>query len=393
MTTSGTTSFNLTVPEMILEAFDNLQIRGPAITIEHLISARRSANLMFLRWGNRGVNLWAVDLQSIPLLQGVATYNVDAATIMILDAYLRSYAMNTPVNVAVAFSTSLNSPTVTVTQTAHGLSVGNYVNIIVPVAVGGLIIQGFYPVQSVPSANTFTITAASNATGNVTAGGQVPAFTTTSGSASVSVSLPAHALLAGQTFTVQVTTSVGGLVLSGAYTVATVTNANTFTITAPSAAGFTQTVSENGGQAQIADQIVAQDPVDRVMYPISRTDYAALPDKLQQGPPTTFWYDRLIAQTATLWQVPDANGPYAFQFYRVRQIQDFSLVGTQSPEIPTRFYDAACVELSSRLAPKFAPALAQALDMKAKEAWAEAAGEDRERVTFNMTPDFGGYFM
>lgn len=53
-----------------------------------MVNLRMEANLLQLDWANRGVNLWSVDLQSTTLTSGTATYTVDPATIMILDAYI-----------------------------------------------------------------------------------------------------------------------------------------------------------------------------------------------------------------------------------------------------------------------------------------------------------------
>ena len=47
--------------------------------------------------------------------------------------------------------------------------------------------------------------------------------------------------------------------------------------------------------------------IDRVIMPISRTEYASYPNKEQQGFVTSFWYDRLISPTITLWPVPDGT--------------------------------------------------------------------------------------
>ena len=44
---------------------------------------------MLSSWSNQGVNLWAVDLVSVPLVQGQASYPVEANTVVILDAYMR----------------------------------------------------------------------------------------------------------------------------------------------------------------------------------------------------------------------------------------------------------------------------------------------------------------
>ncbi len=397
MATSGTTNFSLAVPDLVLEAFDRIQIRSPEITLDHLISARRSLGLVFQsKWSNRGVNLWKVQLSSIPLIQGTSIYTLPASTVMILDAYVETYGMNTAVSITPAFTTTSTSTTVTITQANTGVAVGNYIQVVVPVAIGGIVVSGFYQVVSVPTTSTYTITAASAATSGVS-GGTVPSFTTTSASTTVTVVLANHGLLAGQAFNIQVSTTVGGITLSGSYTVATVTNSSTFTITAPYAAGYAQTVSENSGQTQISTQDVTASPTDRVLYPISRTDYSNLPDKVTQGPPTTYWFDRTSTPTVTLWQPPDANGPYNFFYYAQVQIQDANILGGQSLDMPPRFYEAAAADLTAALAWKFPPNPASGMtiekyEMAAKAAWAEAAAEDRERVSMNLTPDFSDYF-
>ncbi|HTV38601.1 MAG TPA: hypothetical protein VMF12_19385 [Xanthobacteraceae bacterium] len=401
MTTSGTTAFALAGSDVLLEAFERLQIRASEITPDHVISARRSMNLVQARWANRGTNLWKVDATQAPvtiaLAQGVATYDLDPSTVMVLDAYLRVFAMGPPVNLTPAFATTGGSPSVTITEANHGLRLGEYVNIVVPVALGGLILQGFYQVASVLSSSQFTINAAGDAM-STASGGAVPSFATTLGSAAVVVALADHGLVAGGSFAVQVPTMLGGITLSGPYTVATVPDADHFTIIAPAAAGSSAVASENGGLAQLAGQTEEVDPVDRILTPMSRSDYAATPDKLQQAPPTVYVFDRQAAQpTITLWQVPDSNGPYELRLYSVRQLQDANALLGENPDIPYRFAEALCAELALHLARKFPPRPESGItiaDLKlaAMEAWEEAAQEDRERVSAYFVPDFSSYF-
>jgi len=66
------------------------------------------------------------------------------------------------------FDTTSSSPIVQVTLTAHGLAVGNDFTFPIATSAGGLTILGTYQVQSVPTANTFTISAASGATSTAT---------------------------------------------------------------------------------------------------------------------------------------------------------------------------------------------------------------------------------
>ena len=155
-------------------------------------------------------------------------------------------------NVAVNFSTVINTPTVTIVDASHGAEEGDEVEIYIPVSVGGLIIWGNYIIQSVVDANTYTITAASNATTTVNNAGAVPAFTTTfPGTPTVvTVTLANHGLAVNDIFIVQVSTTVGGVVIFGEYIVQTVPTADTFTITT-AAASSAASGGENGGNARI----------------------------------------------------------------------------------------------------------------------------------------------
>lgn len=150
-------------------------------------------------------------------------------------------------NVAVAFTTTSGSKTVKITDAGFAALAGGTVNVVNAISVGGLIIQGVYIIQTVVDANNYTVTAASNATGNVTAGGAAALFTTTNTSNSVRVTLNNHGLVVGATYTVAVSTTVATVVIFGAYNVATVIDANNFTFIATSAANASTTGSEDGG--------------------------------------------------------------------------------------------------------------------------------------------------
>ncbi len=391
MTSSGVSAYNPTLSELVLESYDRIGIRASEITPDHMISARRSINLLFSKWSNLGVNLWEVDLQTVPLYQGVTTYNVPSSSIMILDAYIRTYSMGSPVNLTPAFATTINSTTVTITQANNGLSVSNYIQIVVPVSIGGIILLGYYQVTSVLSTSVYTITAADAATAT-TSGGVVPYFTTAAQSTAVTVTLPNHGYNAGQSFIVQISTNLGGVTLGGTYTIATIIDANNFTIASPYPAGSTASIYENSGNAQITNQNISAQPVDRIMNAISRTDYASLPNKTQQGFPTIFWFDRLINPTITLWIVPDNNGPYELRYYRVKQIEYGNPQNGQTADLPFRFLEAFCANLSFQLAMKWKPDIAMPLKEYADQVWGEAAADDRERVPLYLSPDVSSYF-
>ena len=72
--TSETTDFNPQIDDVIQEAFERTGVKGTQ-TGYMLRSARRSLNIMFQEWGNRGVHLWKVKLAKVPLVEGQAEYS------------------------------------------------------------------------------------------------------------------------------------------------------------------------------------------------------------------------------------------------------------------------------------------------------------------------------
>lgn len=88
MATSGTTAFDLDLLETIEEAFE--RCGAEARSGYDYRTARRSMNLMFVDWANRGVNLWTIDSGTIPLVVGTATYTLPANTVDVLDCTIRS---------------------------------------------------------------------------------------------------------------------------------------------------------------------------------------------------------------------------------------------------------------------------------------------------------------
>ena len=229
MTTSGTYAFNPSLGELTLFAYNLAGVRNTALVQEHMEAARMASNLMLANWSNKGVNLWAVDLVTVPLVAGQSTYNVDGNTVMMLDAYM---------------------------------------------------------------------------------------------------------------------------------------------------------VIDNG----------VTDPIDRIILPISRTEYASYPNKDQEGFTTVFWFDRLIAPTVTLWPVPDGNSAQFLKYYRVRRIQDSNLQGGQNVEVPYLWLDAFAYGLASRLAQIWNPPLIQMLKPLADEAYQIAADQNVETAATYISPMISGYF-
>ena len=92
MATSGTTAFNLDLVELLEEAFE--RAGSEMRTGYDLKTARRSLNILFADWANRGINMWTIEQGSIPLVPGTATYNLPSDTVDLLEHVIRTGAGN-----------------------------------------------------------------------------------------------------------------------------------------------------------------------------------------------------------------------------------------------------------------------------------------------------------
>ena len=229
MTTSGTYTFNPSLGELTLYAYNLAGLRNTSVLQEHMEAARMATNMMLSRWSNQGVNLWKVDLVTVPLVEGQTTYTVDSNTVMILDAYV-------------------------------------------------------------------TI--------------------------------------------------------------------------------------DNGLSA----------PIDRIISPISRTEYASYPNKEQQGFTTTFWFDRLLSPTVTLWPVPDGSSAQYLKYYRVIRIEDSEFTNGQTVDIPYLWFEAFADGLAYRLARVWNPPMAPGLKMLADESYNIAASQNIEQAQQYISPQISGYY-
>lgn len=229
MTSSGTYNFTISNGEGVLAAYERCQVRAPEIRQEHMLSARRELNLLFVELSNRQVNLWKVELLSIDLLSDTPTYDVPARVVMILDAYLTT----------------------------------------------------------------------------------------------------------------------------------------------------------NNGQT---------DQIDKYLTPVSRTEYASFAQKFTSGPPTVYWFDRLISPTMTTWPVTDGGGPFVFNYYACTQMQDANLTGGETPDVPYRWLDVLVSGLALRLSRIYAPTLVKDRKEDYAEAWNIAGTQDTENVSLVLAPGLANYY-
>jgi hypothetical protein len=89
-TTSGASGFNLQLDELVEEAFE--RAGGELRTGYDLRTARRSLNIMFADWANRGINMWTMETGTINLVQGQNTYALPDDTVDLLEHVIRTQA-------------------------------------------------------------------------------------------------------------------------------------------------------------------------------------------------------------------------------------------------------------------------------------------------------------
>ena len=87
MALSGTSTFTLTVNDVIQEAYD--RIGGDPILGYDIRSARRSLNIMFSDWANRGYNQWTIEYKTLAITTGTIEYTLPSDTVDIINANIQ----------------------------------------------------------------------------------------------------------------------------------------------------------------------------------------------------------------------------------------------------------------------------------------------------------------
>lgn len=149
----------------------------------------------------------------------------------------------------------------------------------------------------------------------------------------------------------------------------------------------TQTYNSATGTICILDAVLRRSSVDTPMFPMSRSEYAAIPNKTTTGMPSRFYLDRAITTpTITVWPSPE-NSTDDMLYWRVRRLQD---VGDPSNtlDVSSRWFEPVASGLAAKLAVKFAPDRIDKLAVLAGVAFDAAHSEERERcdTQFTMGP-------
>jgi hypothetical protein len=135
----------------------------------------------------------------------------------------------------------------------------------------------------------------------------------------------------------------------------------------------------------------AAGPTNRTILPISRSESASISQPQAQGAPTSYWFDRLLSPTITLWPVPD-GAEVSLSYWRVRQIQDANLANGATVEVPIYFLEAFATGLARRLAMIWKPDKVSMLKSFEDEAWQIATNQNVESAMIYISPQVGGYY-
>ena len=125
---------------------------------------------------------------------------------------------------------------------------------------------------------------------------------------------------------------------------------------------------------------------DFSMSRVSRSDELSIPNKTTTGRPTQFFLDRQITPNLKIWPVPE-NSTDVLHYDALTRVED---VDSQinNMDVPFRFYPCLAAGLAYYLSLKKAPQRTQMLKAIYEEEFERAIGEDRDRSSFTITPQY-----
>ena len=142
--------------------------------------------------------------------------------------------------------------------------------------------------------------------------------------------------------------------------------------------------SLDAGVLDIYSMVIRRDNTDTVMQRIGISDYNELPNKTQQGKPSSWMLDRQYTPTIYIWQTPE-NSTDTLVYWQMKQIEDVTL-SNQDADVPYRWTEALCSGLAAKLAVKKRPELLTVLAPLADKAFENASTDERERASLRINP-------
>lgn len=132
---------------------------------------------------------------------------------------------------------------------------------------------------------------------------------------------------------------------------------------------------------------------DRVLFPMTLTQYDAQPNKTIQAPPTGYLIQKTLQPTVKFWQVPDDNATYTAHVRMLSRMEDVSIRSGYTLDMPYIYLDVFVAGLAHRLARIYAPDKEQIRKVDYLDALTAAQNTDtQDNTTFTIGPSFSGYF-
>jgi hypothetical protein len=143
-----------------------------------------------------------------------------------------------------------------------------------------------------------------------------------------------------------------------------------------------------GGVAQAQ----ASTATDRLILPMSRSEYASIANKYQGGFPTSYWFSRELQPQIYLWPIPQATVPNALQYYVQKRPDDAKLGNGTKVDILYEVYDYFTWSLAERLAFIYAPDKVQLIAARKQVAYQKYLQATTENVPITLNVGLRGYF-
>mgnify|MGYP001059058898 FL=1 len=132
--------------------------------------------------------------------------------------------------------------------------------------------------------------------------------------------------------------------------------------------------------------VARRDSVDYSLQRVSRDDFLNIPTKSTQGRPSQFFLDRQVTPSLKMYPTPE-NSTDTIVYNALTRIEDADTM-TNTVEVPFRFYPCLAAGLAYYIAIKRAPDRVQLLKAVYEEEFDRARTEDRDRSSFNVTPQY-----
>ena len=151
----------------------------------------------------------------------------------------------------------------------------------------------------------------------------------------------------------------------------------------------TRTYALSADVIDILSAVVTRSSTDFALTRVSRDDDLNIPSKATTGRPTQFFLDRQVTPSLRIWPTPE-NSTDVIVYNALTRIDDGD-APVNTMDVPFRFYPCLAAGLAYYISLKRAPNRTQMLKAIYEEEFERAMGEDRDRSSFTVTPEYA-YF-